>query len=86
MGFAPTVLSADENEVFRWVGRLGIRGLFDGEHYFVLTEEDGRTTLRHSEAFTGVLAYPLFAMIGNSTREGFEDMNRALKERGETQG
>ena len=44
MDFSPQVLVADENRELRWVGRLVLPGLFDGEHYFVLEEAGGKTT------------------------------------------
>lgn len=82
MDFTPEVLAADKDAELRWVGRLGFKGVFDGEHYFILEETDrGATVLRHGETFKGVLAYPLLALIGEDTLNGFEAMNRALKAR-----
>lgn len=82
MKFAPKVLKANPNQELRWLGKLGFKGIFDGEHYFVLEETPrGTTILRHGETFRGLLAYPLFAMIGKDTRTGFEAMNQALKAR-----
>ena len=84
MTFAPEVLVADTAQELRWIGKLGIRGLFDGEHYFVLEEAaDGATVLRHGERFSGMLTYALFALIGQDTQAGFEAMNVALKARAE---
>lgn len=85
MDFTPEVLVADEDAELRWVGRLGFRGIFDGEHYFILEETDRGTTLfRHGETFTGVLGYPLLALIREDTHNGFLEMNEALKARVET--
>ena len=82
MKFTPKVLKAHPNQELRWLGKLGFKGIFDGEHYFVLEETpQGTTILRHGETFRGLLAYPLFAMIGKDTRTGFEAMNQALKAR-----
>src|SRR5262249_6943795 len=36
MTFRPTVLNAEPNRELRWLGRLWLPGLFDGEHAFVL--------------------------------------------------
>lgn len=84
MDFTPEVLVADASVEFRWVGKLGFRGVFDGEHYFILEETDqGTTILSHGESFRGILAYPLIALIGDDTRNGFELMNLALKARAE---
>ena len=84
MDFTPEVLVADENEELRWVGRLGFKGIFDGEHYFILEETDrGTTIFRHGENFTGLLGYPLIALIREDTHKGFLAMNEALKARAE---
>lgn len=85
MDFTPEVLVADESRELRWVGRLGFKGVFDGEHYFMLEEtKRGTTILHHGEKFTGILAYPLLALIREDTLKGFEAMNQALKTRVET--
>lgn len=85
MNFTPNVLVADESKELRWVGRLGFKGVFDGEHYFKLEETSkGTTLLHHGEYFKGILAYPLFALIGKDTENGFNAMNEALKKRVET--
>ena len=82
MDFTPKVLVAEENAEFRWIGKLGFEGVFAGEHYFILEETDrGTTIFRHGETFTGLLAYPLFAVIGEGTENGFKAMNLALKAR-----
>lgn len=80
--FSPTILVAEENTELRWLGSAGVKGIFDGEHYFLLEKTDRDTTLfRHGENFTGFLSYPIFAFIGEDTKTGFEAMNAALKER-----
>ena len=72
MTFRPTVLAATTGRELRWLGRLLVRGLFDGEHRFV-----------QEERFTGLLV-PLFARsLDGPTPAGFEAMNRALKDRAE---
>lgn len=82
MAFAPTVLVSDPVRELRWVGILVAKGIFDGEHHFTLEETaQGTTILRHGEAFTGMLAYVLFPLIGADTEKGFNAMNVALKER-----
>lgn len=84
MTIRPTVIKAEPDREFRWRGQLGVSGLFDGEHSFSIESLDGgRVRFRHEERFTGVLVPLILAIVGESTREGFEDMNRALKERAE---
>ena len=84
MTFRPIVLKADVQRELRWLGTLGIRGLFDGEHSFVLDPRGTESVvLRHSEIFRGLLV-PIFAKrLRTSTKAGFEAMNRALKQRAE---
>lgn len=82
MTFKPKVLVLEANKKFVWLGHLLFKGLFDGEHSFELIDNlDGTTTFIQSEKFGGILV-PLFnKMIDTNTKEGFESMNKALKER-----
>lgn len=81
MTFKPTVLVANQHKEFRWIGHLLFPGLFDGEHRFELTDNgDGTTTFVQAEKFKGILV-PLFRkMLDQGTMEGFQAMNRKLKE------
>jgi hypothetical protein len=84
MRFKPTVTAATPEQRFAWFGSLGMRGIFDGAHSFVLQDlGGGRTSLTQAETFRGVLV-PLFLKGLVGTAEGFEEMNQALKERCET--
>jgi hypothetical protein len=86
MRFRPTVLRVEANKELRWVGSLGMRMVFDGEHALLLDSIGvGNTRFRQEERFFGVLA-PLI-MRGatlESTRRGFLAMNEALKRRAES--
>jgi len=80
MQFKPIVLSNSLNNEFRWKGKLFIKGLFDGEHYFLLEKiDDNHTKFIQGENFTGLLSGLLFKMIGKDTEDGFNAMNLALK-------
>jgi len=70
--------------VLRWSGEVVAPGLFDGIHSFQL-ESLGESScrLRQSERLFGVLAPMLAPGLLDSTRAGYEAMNRALKERAE---
>ena len=84
MTFAPTVQEVDEGRRVRWLGRLGIPGIFDGEH--VLEVEpigDGRARFTQEEQFRGVLV-PFMRSLLRNTDEGFRAMNEALKTRVES--
>jgi hypothetical protein len=82
--FRPRVLVADPSRELRWLGHLLLPGVFDGEHVFELDALDGdRTRLVQRESFRGVLAGPIGRRYADSTREGFESTNEALKARAE---
>ena len=82
MTFRPQVLEADPGRRLRWLGRLLLPGLFDGEHSFTI-EPIGpeRVRLAQHEEFRGPLAPLLLARIGEPTLAGFHQLNRALKVR-----
>jgi hypothetical protein len=83
MTFRPTVLAARPGRELRWLGRLLVRGLFDGEHSFEIEPlGPGRSRLTQSERFSGLLVRPFRGGLGR-TRAGFEAMNVALKARAE---
>ena len=86
MTFKPTVLVFDENKEFRWLGKLFFKGVFDGEHYFQLIDnQDGTMTFIHGEKFKGFLV-GLMGSILDNTKKGFELMNEALKKEVENSG
>ena len=82
MTFKPVVLNVEPNRELRWLGRLLMPGLFDGEHIFTIeTLQANRIRFTQREVFTGLLV-PLFASsLNTDTRRGFEEMNQALKSR-----
>lgn len=84
MTFKPKVLNAEPNRELRWLGHLLVPGLFDGEHVFTIQPlEDNRVRFIQREAFKGLLV-PLSARnLDTNTQRGFEETNRALKERAE---
>lgn len=71
MTFKPTILNFETNKEFRWKGKLGISGIFDGEHFFILEKlNDNQTKFIHGENFSGILV----ALMGGAldkTKDGF---------------
>jgi len=61
---------------------LLVPGIFDGEHYFELTETSAGVRLAQGELFTGLLV-PLLSSMLAGTAKGFAAMNQALKARAE---
>src|SRR4051812_43292780 len=60
MTFRPTVLEAVPGHRLRWLGRLLVPGLFDGEHTFAIKPlSKGRVRLVQQETFRGLLVGPM---------------------------
>ena len=82
MRFRPKVTKVVPNGEFRWLGRLGIRGLFDGEHIFELTPLSSlNCRFVQRERFRGLFVPFLARRLEKDVRRGFEEMNRALRAR-----
>jgi hypothetical protein len=80
----PTVLESRPRERLRWLGRVGVPGLFDADHTFVLEGlEGGGTRLHQNEEFRGVLVPFLARSLDRGTLPAFRAMNEALKRRAE---
>jgi hypothetical protein len=73
----PHMQSIVTDREISWGG--GVKGVFYGEHRFVLTpSSNGATHLQHDEDFWGVVVQ--FTNISHAVlTEGYEGMNRALK-------
>jgi hypothetical protein len=83
MTFKPTVRAVEPTRELRWLGRLLLPGLFDGEHRLAIEPLDGgRSRFVQSERFNGLLV-GLFGKTLAATERGFHDMNAALKRRAE---
>ena len=83
--FRPTVMRVEPNRQLRWLGHLLVPGLFDGEHIFEIEELDrDRVLFIQREVFKGLLVPLLARSLDRDTQLGFEEMNRALRERAET--
>jgi hypothetical protein len=82
--FRPKVIKAEPKRELRWLGRLLIPRLFDGDHIFTINYI-GRERVRYvqREIFSGVLVSSLAHDMEMKIRLGFEQMNQALKARAE---
>jgi hypothetical protein len=79
MTFKPNILTLEANKEFRWKGKLGINGIFDGEHYFILESVDKDITkFIHGEKFSGLLV-PFVRKMLDKTQKGFLLMNESIK-------
>jgi hypothetical protein len=79
--FKPTVRAVERNRELRWLGRLFVPGIFDGEQSLLIEpREGGRSRFVMAERFTGFLVGFLKDTLAK-TEGGFEQMNDALKAR-----
>ncbi len=84
MEFKPTVTRVVQDQELRWLGRLIIPGLFDGEHIFEIDgTNEGGVQFVHREIFSGLLVPLFWKRLDSEIREGFMSMNKALKARAE---
>ena len=79
--YEPTVTKVDQGRELRWLGKSW---LLNGEHIFTIEQlQAERVRFIHREVFDG----PLISLFGKSldtdVKQGFEEMNKALKERAE---
>jgi hypothetical protein len=82
MVIRPTVLQSLPNREFRWVGRLWLPMLFEGEHSFrIEPTESRRVRFVQSETFRGMLVPIFLRLMKAGTLAGFNAMNQALKQR-----
>jgi hypothetical protein len=84
--FKPTVRTVEPDRELRWLGRLLVPGIFDGEHSLSIEPlEDNRSRFVQAERFSGILVGLAKGTL-QKTATGFEQMNTALKERAERGG
>lgn len=79
----PTVTVAEPARHFQWLGKVVVPGLFGARHEFVLEPTAEGTLVRHRETFSGLLV-PFLKRTLDRTALGFDQLNKALKERAET--
>jgi hypothetical protein len=83
----PLIVTWDPPHELRWQGTFLAGRLFTGEHGFRLDElAPDRLRFTQDENFSGLLV-PAYAWLRLArTRQGFEQMNEALRERAESLG
>lgn len=73
------VSAVDPPRRFQWVGTVGSKWLFEGQHTFDLHSlDDGRSLIVNHEQVSGLLT-PL--VLSENPERDYERMNRALKDR-----
>jgi len=83
MNFKPKILNYDPEKELKWLGKLWIPKLFDGEHTMKINKLDEDNVLFvQKEMFNGLLVPLLYKML-NDSKLGFEMMNINLKRESE---
>jgi hypothetical protein len=83
----PLIVTWDPPHELRWRGIFLTGRLFTGEHGFRLQEMGERSVrFAQDETFSGLLVPLYAAMRLGHTRQGFEQVNQALRERAEGTG
>ena len=82
MTFRPRVKAAEPNRRLVWKGRLFAPNLFDGRHEFVIEPLGESVRFVQRETFGGLLVP--FVLDSAAVKQGFEEMNEALKKRVES--
>jgi hypothetical protein len=81
MTFRPVVQALEHGTLLRWTGRLGLPGLFDGDHELrVEATAPGTCRFTQRESFSGVLV-PVMRRLLDNTDTAFAAMNTALRAR-----
>jgi hypothetical protein len=79
--YGPTVTKVEQGRELRWLGKSL---LLNGEHIFTIEQlQAGRVRFVHREVFDGLLTLIFGRSLDIDVRQGFEEMNRALKEKAE---
>jgi hypothetical protein len=81
--FRPLVIVAEPGREFRWRGKFILPGLFDGEHAFRIEPTTDGVRFVQTERFSGLLVPLAPASLFAQIQQGFEAMNRALRQRAE---
>jgi len=83
--YQPIVTKIEEGRELRWLGKSSLPGFLKGEHIFTIEQlQPERVRLVHREIFYGLLTSLFGKSLDTDVRMGFEEMNKALKERAES--
>lgn len=64
----------------RWLGTLPVPKMFEGEHYFRITEKsDGGVRFTQGERYAGLLEPAFREVVESINREAMNEVNRALR-------
>ncbi len=82
-----SVTEVERDRALAWLGHMGVRGLMDGDHRFVIEPlSTGGVRVRQVEDFSGLLIPIMAPWLRDNVLRGFVAVNEALKRRVESLG
>jgi hypothetical protein len=82
--YSPRITRVEEGRELRWFGKSSLPGFLNAEHIFTIEElQPERVRFIQREVFDGLLTKVFGKGVDTDIKQGFEDMNDALKKRAE---
>jgi hypothetical protein len=82
--YSPRVTKVEEARELRWFGKSSLPGLLNAEHIFTIEEiQPQQVRFVQLEVFDGLLSGLFGKGMDSDVKQGFEDMNYALKKHAE---
>jgi hypothetical protein len=82
--YSPRITKVEEGRELRWFGKSSLPGFLNAEHIFTIEElQPVRVRFIQREVFSGLLTRIFGKGVDTDIRQGFQDMNNALKKRAE---
>ncbi len=82
--YSPRITRVQEGRELRWFGKSSLPGFLNAEHIFTIEElQPERVRFIQREVFDGLLTRIFGKGVDTDIRQGFQDMNDALKKRAE---
>ena len=82
--YSPRITRVEEGRELRWFGKSSLPGFLNAEHIFIIEElQPEHVHFIQRELFDGLLTRVFGKGVDTDIRQGFQDMNDALKKRAE---
>jgi hypothetical protein len=82
--YSPRITRVEEGRELRWFGKSSLPGFLNAEHIFTIEAlQPERVRFIQRELFDGLLTRVFGKGVDTDIRQGFQDMNDALKKRAE---